>query len=308
MSPALVRDFEARDVPPANALTNHFIVHTTPISAPRPRPTRTSRPCGRRAAAATPGSPPEVDGRFAGYAKAGVWRERDAYARTAETGLYVADGLRGRGVGRALYAVLLERLRAMGFHTVVAGGDPAQRGLRAPPRGHGLHPGRRLPRGGVEVRRLARRGLLAARPRVIESSPPHREHRRPHRKHPPRRPLRPRRQARRLAPRQARGPQPRRQREGPPRPMDDPQRPRARRAPAGHAAHRAHQRQHRHRPRDDRRGLRHRDRAGDALQRHRRARPDDGGLRREGDPHARRGRHGGGPSTTPARRWPPAAT
>lgn len=56
-----------------------------------------------------------------GYAKAGTWRERAAYGRTAETGLYIADRERGRGAGRALYAALLDDLTRRGFHTAVAG-------------------------------------------------------------------------------------------------------------------------------------------------------------------------------------------
>lgn len=117
----LVRDFEARDVAPANALTNHFIEHTTTHFGSTPATDEAFGAAWEKGRARHPWLAAEVDGRFAGYAKAGIWRERDAYARTAETGLYVADGLRGRGVGRALYAALLERLRAAGFRTVVAG-------------------------------------------------------------------------------------------------------------------------------------------------------------------------------------------
>ncbi|MCA9305767.1 MAG: N-acetyltransferase [Phycisphaerales bacterium] len=63
----------------------------------------------------------EAGGRFAGFAKAGLWREREAYAKTVESAVYVERGMEGRGVGRALYGVLLDELRKRGFHTVVAG-------------------------------------------------------------------------------------------------------------------------------------------------------------------------------------------
>jgi phosphinothricin acetyltransferase len=56
-----------------------------------------------------------------GYAKAGTWRERAAYGWTTEVGLYVADRERGRGVGRALYAALLDELTRRGFRSAVAG-------------------------------------------------------------------------------------------------------------------------------------------------------------------------------------------
>ena len=60
-------------------------------------------------------------GTVVGYAYASTWRARPAYARTAETTVYVAADARGRGVGWALMTELLARLRAGGFHRAVAG-------------------------------------------------------------------------------------------------------------------------------------------------------------------------------------------
>lgn len=56
-----------------------------------------------------------------GYAYAGVFRARPAYRWTAEVSVYVRDGCRGRGVGKALYGSLLACLRLQGFRTAVAG-------------------------------------------------------------------------------------------------------------------------------------------------------------------------------------------
>jgi phosphinothricin acetyltransferase len=73
------------------------------------------------------------DGRggFLGFAKAGPWKARGAYAWTVEIGVYVDTGARGRGVGRALYDALLPMLREAGFRTVIAGialpNDPSVR-------------------------------------------------------------------------------------------------------------------------------------------------------------------------------------
>lgn len=63
----------------------------------------------------------EDSGRVIGYAKAGAWRERAAYRWTCETGLYLAHDVRGRGIGRALYDVLLAECSARGFRSAVAG-------------------------------------------------------------------------------------------------------------------------------------------------------------------------------------------
>ena len=61
----------------------------------------------------------EEAGRVVGYATAGPYRTRAAYARTKEVSVYLASGEEGRGVGRALYDALLARLAADGVHTVL---------------------------------------------------------------------------------------------------------------------------------------------------------------------------------------------
>jgi phosphinothricin acetyltransferase len=63
----------------------------------------------------------DAGGGILGYAKAGPWRDRAAYARTAETGIYLRPESQGHGLGRLLYAALIAECRAAGFHTLVAG-------------------------------------------------------------------------------------------------------------------------------------------------------------------------------------------
>ena len=62
----------------------------------------------------------EHEGRVCGYAYAGPFRTRAAYAWSAETSIYLDRDLRGRGWGRLLYAYLEECCRAMGLQTVYA--------------------------------------------------------------------------------------------------------------------------------------------------------------------------------------------
>jgi len=63
----------------------------------------------------------EDDGEVVGYAYACRWRERPAYDWAVEVSVYVDPARKGEGVGRALYAELLDRLRAQGFRVAVAG-------------------------------------------------------------------------------------------------------------------------------------------------------------------------------------------
>jgi L-amino acid N-acyltransferase YncA len=63
----------------------------------------------------------EDAGNVTGYAWAAPFRARPAYRFTLETSVYVREDARGRGVGRALYGVLLPRLVEQGFRTAIAG-------------------------------------------------------------------------------------------------------------------------------------------------------------------------------------------
>jgi L-amino acid N-acyltransferase YncA len=63
----------------------------------------------------------EGGGGVLGYAYACRHRERPAYRWAADVSVYVAEGQRGRGLGRRLYESLFERLRAQRFQIACAG-------------------------------------------------------------------------------------------------------------------------------------------------------------------------------------------
>src|SRR3954469_1353700 len=63
----------------------------------------------------------EREGRVVGYAYATAFNERPAYRWSTSVSVYIADGARGEGVGRALYEALFDRLRERGFRMACAG-------------------------------------------------------------------------------------------------------------------------------------------------------------------------------------------
>ncbi|HEU4706930.1 MAG TPA: GNAT family N-acetyltransferase [Solirubrobacterales bacterium] len=63
----------------------------------------------------------EREGRVVGYAYATPFNERPAYRWSTSVSVYVAEGVRGQGLGRALYEALFERLRERGFRMACAG-------------------------------------------------------------------------------------------------------------------------------------------------------------------------------------------
>ena len=62
----------------------------------------------------------EVDGGFAGYAYASPFRPRPAYRYGVEVSIYVGDGARRRGVGRALLEALIAEARAMKLRHLIS--------------------------------------------------------------------------------------------------------------------------------------------------------------------------------------------
>ena len=65
----------------------------------------------------------DESGRLLGFATYGMFRERPAYKYTVEHSVYVDRDCRGRGVGRALLAALIERARKQEYHVLIGGID-----------------------------------------------------------------------------------------------------------------------------------------------------------------------------------------
>jgi len=63
----------------------------------------------------------EQEGRILGYAYASRHRERAGYRWSVDVSVYVREGHRGKGLGRALYSSLFVILRLQGFFNVLAG-------------------------------------------------------------------------------------------------------------------------------------------------------------------------------------------
>jgi L-amino acid N-acyltransferase YncA len=63
----------------------------------------------------------ELDGRLAGFAYGSPHRERSAYRWAADVSVYLAQGVRRQGIGRALYTALFGLLTRQGVHVACAG-------------------------------------------------------------------------------------------------------------------------------------------------------------------------------------------
>ncbi len=63
----------------------------------------------------------EQDGRCAGYAHGGAYKEREAYRSSTQVAAYVRPDFQRRGIGRALYRQLFDDLAAKGYCQAFAG-------------------------------------------------------------------------------------------------------------------------------------------------------------------------------------------
>ena len=63
----------------------------------------------------------EEDGRVTGFATYGQFRGGVGYSRSMEHTVMLAEGARGRGLGRALMAAVEDHARAQGAHSMIAG-------------------------------------------------------------------------------------------------------------------------------------------------------------------------------------------
>ena len=76
----------------------------------------------------------EDAGEVIGFAKAGPFRSRDAYAYTVEASVFVDEAHRGKGAGKALLRRLTSTLHMQGYYTVIGvtslGNDASDRLMR----------------------------------------------------------------------------------------------------------------------------------------------------------------------------------
>jgi phosphinothricin acetyltransferase len=70
------------------------------------------------------------DGQAVAFASYGPFRPWPGYALTVEHSVHVAESHRRRGLGRQLVQALIDRARAAGLHTMVAGLDADNRASR----------------------------------------------------------------------------------------------------------------------------------------------------------------------------------
>lgn len=128
-----VREATSRDAAAVALIYNHYVTRTTAtFETQTVHPAVMADRIKQCRASGLPWLLAEQGGTVQGYAYAVPWKPRQAYRYSCETTIYLHPGYAGRGIGRQLYSVLLERLEALGCHTAIGGialPNPASIGL-----------------------------------------------------------------------------------------------------------------------------------------------------------------------------------
>ena len=116
-----VRLARESDLAAINAIYNHYVQHSTCTYQLTPESDAARLAWFRGRAEDHPVTVAESAGEVVGWASLNRYHPREAYARTVENSIYVRHDQQRRGIGRALLADQIERARALGHHTILAG-------------------------------------------------------------------------------------------------------------------------------------------------------------------------------------------
>ncbi len=117
-----IRPASAEDLAAINAIYN-FYVETSPATFDLEPMTAAWREdwFAARTVAGFPVLVADVGGQVAGWCCLSAWSPKKAYGNTADESIYIGDGFRGRGVGKALLSAIVDEARALDIHVVMAG-------------------------------------------------------------------------------------------------------------------------------------------------------------------------------------------
>jgi L-amino acid N-acyltransferase YncA len=117
----LVRDAREQDMPAIQAIYAHEVLYGS--ASFEEVPPTTDAMLARRASVLELDLPylaAELEGRVVGYSYATAYRPRPAYRYTIEDSVYVAQGMQGRGIGRALLSALIARCETGPWRQMIA--------------------------------------------------------------------------------------------------------------------------------------------------------------------------------------------
>jgi L-amino acid N-acyltransferase len=127
MTATSIRIATAGDLPTINDIYNYYVLRSTCTYQLEPE-TLEARLAWFAAHPSDkyPVTVAELNGQVVGWGSLSKFRDRAAYDGTVEASIYIRHEVHRRGIGRALLCDLIERARAIGFHTLIGGASADQ--------------------------------------------------------------------------------------------------------------------------------------------------------------------------------------
>jgi phosphinothricin acetyltransferase len=116
----MIRPVQRKDSRALGEIYNYYIERTVISFEERTLEPHDMEERMRTISAAYPWLVWEEDGEVLGYAYVNTFKERFAYRFSVEDTIYLKHGCEGRGVGKKLLAALLDEVKKMDIHAIVA--------------------------------------------------------------------------------------------------------------------------------------------------------------------------------------------
>jgi len=163
-----IRPARDTDVAEITAIFNHEVEHSAPLWIETPVTVAERREwLAARHADGFPVLVAEADGHVIGFGSYGTFRLYEGFQGTVEHSVYVATTARGKGVGRALLAALIDSARRQGKKVIVGAVDSENEASLSLHRAMGFLETGRMPRIGEKWGK--RRTMVLLQKDLVES-------------------------------------------------------------------------------------------------------------------------------------------
>jgi L-amino acid N-acyltransferase YncA len=121
-----IRLATADDLPAINDIYNHYVLNSTCTYQEVPETMEGRKKWFEHHGGKHPVTVAVLDGQIVGWGSLSTFHSRSAYRFAVENSVYLDHRFLGQGIGSLVLKDLIDRAKALGHHTIVAGADAEQ--------------------------------------------------------------------------------------------------------------------------------------------------------------------------------------